>query len=85
MSERIEITTAGVKQSLKNYTEIEAIIEYIWNGFDAEASSVHINFEENEMGGVKSISIIDNGTGINFSLLKDKFKPFFQSEKSRRK
>ena len=30
--EDIQITSLGVKRSLNKFTEIESIIEYIWNG-----------------------------------------------------
>lgn len=79
--DNIQITSLGVKRSLSKFTEIEAIIEYIWNGFDAKASKIFIETEFNELGGVKNLKIKDNGLGIERDKLEDKFKPFFQSEK----
>lgn len=80
MSE-IQITSAGVKRSLSKFSEIEAILEYIWNGFDARANKIEITTTHNEMGLVKDLYIKDNGTGIEKNKLKEKFTPFFQSEK----
>lgn len=79
--DNIQITSYGVKRSLSKFTEIEAIIEYIWNGFDARATKITINTTFNELGAIKDLSIEDNGHGINRNKLDDKFKPFFQSEK----
>ena len=77
----VQITSDGIKNSLKKYTPLKSICEYIWNGFDAKATEVHIETVENDLGSIASIKITDNGYGIERSLLDDKFKPFFQSEK----
>lgn len=77
----VQITSDGIKNSLKKYTPLKSICEYIWNGFDAKATEVHIETSENDLGSIVSIKIIDNGYGIERCLLDDKFKPFFQSEK----
>lgn len=79
--DNIQITSLGVKRSLSKFTEIEAIIEYVWNGFDAKASKLVIETTFNELGGIKDLTIKDNGLGIERNKLEDKFKPFFQSEK----
>lgn len=80
-TENVLISSAGIKNSLKRYKPLQALAEYVWNGFDAGASRVDINIYENEIEGVESISIADNGTGIDRSQLSHKFQPFFQSEK----
>lgn len=77
----VQITSDGIKNSLKKYTPLKSICEYIWNGFDAKATEVHIETEENDFGRIACIRVTDNGYGIEKSLLDDKFKPFFQSEK----
>jgi hypothetical protein len=79
--EKIQITTPGIKKALKRYDNPQAIAEYIWNGFDATASCVKINYVANEMGGIDEITIKDNGFGIPYEKLRDKFTPFFESEK----
>ena len=77
----IQITSLGVKRSLSKFTDIDSIIEYVWNGFDAKASKIEINTTFNELGAIKDITIKDNGFGIDRNKLEEKFKPFFQSEK----
>ncbi len=79
--DNIQITSLGVKRSLSKFTDIDSIIEYVWNGFDAKASKIEINTTFNELGAIKDITIKDNGFGIDRNKLEEKFKPFFQSEK----
>lgn len=31
----VQITSKGIKNSLKKYTSLKSICEYVWNGFDA--------------------------------------------------
>lgn len=78
---KIQITNPGVKKALRRYDYTNAIAEYIWNGFDANASAVDIEFDANEIGNISEIRIIDNGYGINRDELNNKFLPFLQSEK----
>jgi len=77
---RAEITTKGLKRDLtkRKYKPWSSIAEYIWNGFDAGASVVNVRANYNELGGVRSISISDNGNGISNP---KKFEPVFESEK----
>lgn len=59
-----------------------AIAEYIWNGFDASASIIKINFRANEIGYIHNFSIKDNGTGINISDISETFGNFMVSLKA---
>ena len=82
--EHVEINGSGIKKVLKGFSAEEAIAEYIWNGFDADATEVSISFEElGGLGALTSISISDNGFGIDHAKLKEKFKPFLASEKQK--
>jgi hypothetical protein len=82
--EKIELGGNGIKSILKKYKPEQAIAEYIWNGFDAQATEINIDFEElNNLGGLSKITISDNGKGIPQDLLNQKFKPFFESEKAK--
>lgn len=82
MSEKVQIDTTGIKKILNSFKPEEAISEYIWNGFDAGATEVHLSFEElGGLGALSTLSISDNGSGINHSNLISKFKPFLRSEK----
>lgn len=60
----------------------KAIAEYIWNGFDAGASTININFSGNEIGTLDSFSISDDGSGINFDNISDTFGNFMVSLKT---
>lgn len=82
MSVKVNITSKGIQKVLKNYNEKQAIAEYIWNGFDANADTIKIDYTANALGLLDSLTIADNGYGINFDRLQQKFDPFFESEKS---
>ena len=79
--EKIQIGTSGVKKSLRRYTPMKSLVEYIWNGFDAKATKIEIKCNKNAMGFVESIEIKDNGYGISKDKLHEKFKPFYESKK----
>jgi hypothetical protein len=82
MSVKVNITSKGIQKVLKNYNEKQAIAEYIWNGFDANADTIEIDYVANALGLLESLTIADNGYGINFERLQQKFDPFYESEKS---
>lgn len=79
--EKVQITTPGIRKALRRYNYRQSISEYIWNGFDANATKVQIDFEATEIGTIKRVVISDNGYGIPYEYLQTKFKPFFESEK----
>lgn len=78
----ITIGSSGIKQNLKNIKPVNAVCEYIWNGFDAEATEIKINLSYNELGIVSDITIQDNGSGICYEELKLKFSTFHESRKT---
>jgi hypothetical protein len=82
MAEKVNITSKGIQRVLKNYNERQAIAEYIWNGFDAHADTIRINYTFNELDRLETLEISDNGYGIDFNRLKQKFDPFYESEKA---
>ena len=50
---------------LRNQTNaVGALAELVWNAIDADAKNVHVDWTENEMMGVDSIQIQDDGHGI---------------------
>lgn len=50
---------------LRNQTNaLSALSELVWNSLDADAKTVHLEWTENEMMGVESISVSDDGHGI---------------------
>src|ERR1700744_5343491 len=80
---KVQISNQGIKKALKKISVEEAVAEYIWNGFDAQATSVELNFlTEGPFGQVSRLTITDNGTGIPAEMLQKKFTPFLESEKA---
>ncbi len=76
-----EITYKSIEQSLnKDYKR--SIAEFIWNGFDANATQVMINYEANPLGFITSLSIADNGSGIEMETLEKTFGKFLDSQKA---
>lgn len=71
------IETSGITKDYK-----EALCEYIWNGFEANATEVRISYTVNELTGIDSITISDNGDGILYDELPDTFGAFLASKKN---
>lgn len=84
MSEQAAVTSKGIKELLKSHTWPEAIAEFIWNGFDANATAIELSFEYDEapLDVITGITIKDNGVGIPYQQLQSKFKPIYESEKA---
>ncbi len=82
MANNVSITSKGIQKVLQNYNPKLAIAEYIWNGFDAKADTIKLNYIFNELGKIEFIEVIDNGYGIDFQKLNVKFNPFYESEKA---
>ena len=86
MQKYVNITPHGIERVLRgqNFSEkslYKSISEYIWNGFDASATKINVDFSVNQMGKINSLSIKDNGFGIDVGALDLKFGPFYDSEK----
>lgn len=81
MKEKVSVTDTGIQSSGLPRDYMEAVAEYIWNGFDAAASIIDITFETNEIDTIHSLSITDNGTGIEYDQLKETFGNFNDSIK----
>lgn len=79
---KIKLQAQGIKKALKNYKMYDSLAEYIWNGFDAQATKIEVLFYKNELGGINDIIIRDNGYGIEQEQLNIKFAPMFESEKA---
>lgn len=64
----------------------DVIAQYIWNAFEADATSVDICFDATSVvGHLNTFSIVDNGSGINHEKLDDAFGFFLDSPKKRNK
>lgn len=70
------VETSGITKDYK-----EALCEYIWNGFEANATEVSLSYKPNAAGGVESVIIRDNGDGICYETVDDTFGAFLASTK----
>ncbi len=52
---KVQITTKGISRFLKSYIEEKSISEYVWNGFDAEASIIDIITTSNNVGKIEKV------------------------------
>ncbi|MBU1260602.1 MAG: ATP-binding protein [Planctomycetes bacterium] len=64
--DHLELLSRGKKPVL-------AVAELIWNGLDADAKEVVISFGRNEVSGIGSIMIADNGNGIRMDEAEEAF------------
>lgn len=71
------IDTSGIPKDYKT-----ALHEYIWNGFEAGATEIKILITLNELEGIDTISVIDNGEGIDYDNLNNTFGTFLSSQKN---
>ena len=71
------IDSSGITSDYK-----AAISEYVWNGFEANATKVSIEYTHNEAFGVKELIIKDNGEGRNYNELGETFGAFLASKKN---
>lgn len=71
------IESSGITNDYK-----EAICEYVWNGFEAHATEVNIDYSLNVASGVDTLSISDNGEGIAYNSISDTFGAFLTSQKN---
>ncbi len=76
-----KITSKSIEQSGLPTDYKKAIAEYIWNGFDANATKIEIDFDANETGYIFNLSITDNGDGINLENIDETFGHFLDSQK----
>lgn len=76
-----EISGEGIKKHFNNIEPWQPIFELVWNGLDARASIVRVTIEENELGGIEHVSVLDDGEGIDPTALKETFGKFNDSNK----
>src|ERR1700688_4893259 len=60
---------------------VKAISEFVWNALDADAKRTSVEFERNALGGLESIIIRDNGTGISKERAEHDFESLGESWK----
>jgi hypothetical protein len=81
LSGTTEISDTGIKKHFKNFEPWQSLFELAWNGLDARAKNISIEMVENDMHGVQSITVLDNGDGIDIEHIKDNFGKFNDSSK----
>ena len=71
------VINSGITEDYK-----QALVEYIWNGFDAGATEINISYvQANDLGALESVCISDNGRGVKKDLLEFTFGAFLDSQK----
>ena len=60
---------------------LTGIIELVWNGFDADAEEIKVEFGRNEIDGIEDIRVLDNGHGMLPNEIPDLFGPLGASWK----
>lgn len=79
-----KITDRGIRNYFsKSVSPWRPLAELIWNGFDAKAKNVTANIHTNELGGVESITVLDDGHGIDVDGSDSSFFNFRDSKKKR--
>ncbi|MBU6461293.1 MAG: ATP-binding protein [Bradyrhizobium sp.] len=63
------------------HDHVKAISEFVWNALDADAKRTSVEFERNPLGGLVSIIIRDNGTGISKARAEHDFESLGESWK----
>lgn len=76
-----EIGNEGIKKHFKSIEPWQPVFELIWNGFDAKAEVVAVNVSLNDLQALLSISVLDDGDGIDPTTLKQTFGRFYDSHK----
>jgi len=61
-------------QKITRAKPVHAVAEFIWNSLDADASTVNVTVEQNDLGAMSKIIIRDNGTGMKFDQAAEVFK-----------
>jgi hypothetical protein len=60
---------------------VKALGEFVWNALDADATEAAVEFERNTLGGIESVIIRDNGTGISRKRAEHDFESLGESWK----
>lgn len=76
---KVNITNNSISNTVTKDVN-KAICEYLWNGFDANASQLSIRYTNNVFN-ITSLVIQDNGEGIDRSSLQETFGCFQDSRK----
>ena len=79
---KVTVTDNSIKSGVTSDAN-KAICEFIWNGFDAHAQHVSVEYQANELGAITSLVIKDDGDGINRATLSETFGRYQDSVKKK--
>lgn len=82
MRKSVGLASGSIKAAGLPQEPIQVLVEYIWNGFEAGATEVALDFHRNQMETIDTIIIKDNGKGIDYQKLDDTFSVFLESVKT---
>ena len=77
----LKTTDQSIRSQLSGVKPEQALAEYIWNGFDANATKIEVNTEINKLNSLISMTIQDNGDGIDYDDLENTLDLFLDSKK----
>ncbi len=80
--QKVTVTDNSIKSGVTSDAN-KAICEYIWNGFDARAQHVSIEYGATALGAITSLVIKDDGDGISRATLSDTFGRYQDSVKNK--
>src|SRR3954447_13386686 len=69
----VQVQSDYLERISKVRKPIIAVAELIWNGLDADATDVRVEFEHNALGTLERIRVADNGIGLS----RDEAEPAF--------
>lgn len=65
----------------KTSDPLRGLSEFVWNALDGDALNVSVEFEMTALGGINSIRIIDDGTGIKPQAFQEEYSQLGESWK----
>lgn len=65
----------------KTNDPLRGLSEFVWNAHDGDALNVSVAFDENALGGLQAIRVIDNGSGIRPTALNQEYSQLGESWK----
>ncbi|QEZ48019.1 ATP-binding protein [Cupriavidus oxalaticus] len=81
LSGTTKIGNEGIKKHFRSIEPWQPIFELAWNGFDAKATAVSVDIVLNELAAPLSVTVLDNGEGIDPRSLELTFGSFNDSHK----
>lgn len=81
MEQLVSVNNTGIDSAGLTTNYMDAVAEFIWNAFDANATAVDILFESNSLDYISTLTIADNGDGIDMNTLEQTFGNFMDSLK----